>query len=207
MVVASAVVGHDLIANCVAPPGATIGMTGGWCAEAWINRYQALITGTVASLAAIATIFTIRAQIKQVSDAEEDRSQRQEIASRAKLLMALDVLSDYVDTCIRELARLHSVDSFGKPVVNVPDNFSLPEIPMYAVENIEGGIAYARKDRINRIRGLLTWLQIQYARVRDNSGVKRSIHSRDQAIFDAFQLRVLINKLFNYARKSPGGLY
>jgi hypothetical protein len=198
-VVALAVVGHDLIASCPTIPGAG-SMSPGSCAEEWVYRYQTLAAGILASIAAFLTVRAIRDQIKQVYNIEEDRRQRREVVSRVKLLMALDKLSDHCDRCIRELTTLHYIDSSGRPVIRVPVNFNLPKLPNQAVDDIQGSIEYARKERINKIRGLLMWLQVQSARVRDDSNAKASIRGRDQAIFDAIQLKVLVNKLFNYAR-------
>jgi hypothetical protein len=117
-IVAAAVIGHDFIANCsVSPPGEGQ-LSPGWCAEAWFNRYQTLVAGALAFLGALLTVQGIKAQIKQASDVEKYRREREEIAARAKLLMALNVLSNYAETCIRELASLRAVNFTGHPRIN-----------------------------------------------------------------------------------------
>ena len=191
-----AVAGHDLIVNCAVAPPESRQLSSGWCVEAWINRYQTLAAGALAFGGALLTVFRISAHIKQVSDLESDRRERKEIAARAKLLMALSILSNYSDSYITQLASFH----FEGSVIAVPSTFRLPSLPVHAVSTIEKCLEFTRKDRINSVRGVLAWLQIQNARIADESGVRASVIKRDEALFDAVQLKVLTDKLFNYAR-------
>jgi hypothetical protein len=195
-----AIVAPDSISSCTVPPPGVGPVSASWCVEAWINRYQTLIAGLFALGGALLTVAKLSAQIKQTSDSEADRRERQEIASRAKLLMALNILSKYSESCIKQIATLHSQDPLGTKII-VPDKFELPELPTHAVAAMEGCLEYTQKDRINAVRGVLAWLQIQHARIVDDSRLRKSITARDNALFDAVQLRVLTDKLFNYARK------
>jgi hypothetical protein len=195
-----AIVTPDLISSCTVPPPGIGQASASWCLEAWLNRYQTLIAGLFAFGGALLTVAKISAQIKQTSDSDEDRRERQEIASRAKLLMALNILSNYSESCIKQIATLHRQDSLG-PEIIVPEDFKLPDFPTHAAGAMEGCLEYTKKDRINAVRGALAWLQIQHARIVDDSRLRTSFSARDNALFDAVQLRVLTNKLFNYARK------
>jgi hypothetical protein len=195
-----AVVVHDSISSCAIPPPGMSPVPAGWCMEAWLNRYQTLIAGMFAFAGALLTVAKLNVQIRQTSESAEDRRDRQEIASRAKLLMALNVLSDYSTSCVRMISSLHQYDPHF-PKIIVPDHFKLPELPMHAVGTMESCLEYTRKDRINAVHGVLTWLQIQHSRIGDDTNIKCSITARDNALFDAVQLKVLIDKLFNYARR------
>ncbi len=175
-------------------------MTRGLCAEAWVNRYQTLIAGVFALVGALLTVWIINAQIKQASNALQDQQERKEIAARAKLLMALNILSNYADCCIRELASLHSTTQIGQVQINVPPSFSFPALPLHAIGAMEKCLEFTRRDRISSVRGVLAWLQIQSARISDDAQVRSSVAARDSALFDAIQLKVLTDKLYNYAR-------
>ena len=200
-----AIVTHDLISSCTVPPPGVGPVSASWCLEAWINRYQTLVAGGLAFFGAWLTVQQIRAQIKQASDADEYRRGREEAASRAKLLTALNVLSDYADTCIRQLGTLRSEDRYR---VRIPLNFKLPQPPREAISIMEDSLQYTSTDRINSVRGVLVWLQIQSARISGRGGLWiDSETGRDSALFDAIQLKVLIDKLYNYARSRQEDLY
>jgi hypothetical protein len=193
-----AVVIHDSISTCTVPPPEVGPVSANWCVEAWINRYQTLVAGGLAFLGAWLTVQRISAQIKQAADAEDYRREREEIASRAKLLTALNILSNYAEDCIQQLGSLRSN---GSPRLRIPSNFKLPRRPRDAIIAMENCLQYTRTDRINSVRGVLTWVQIQSARVSDRRSIWISSDTgRDGALFDAIQLKVLADKLYNYAR-------
>jgi hypothetical protein len=192
-VVFLAIVTHDSISSCMVPPPEVEWVSATWCVEAWVNRYQTLIAGGLAFFGALLTVRRISAQIKQASDAEEYRRAREEIASRAKLLTSLDMISSYAEDCIRQLGSLRSNDTSA---LRIPPDLELPRPSRDAIYLMENCLQHTRIDRINSVRGVLTWIQIQSSRISD----RRSIWiSANTALFDAIQLKVLTDKLYNYA--------
>jgi hypothetical protein len=189
-----AVVTHDSISSCTVPPPGVGPVSATLCLEAWANRYQTLIAGGLAFFGALLTVRRISAQIKQASDAEEYRRDREEIASRAKLLTSLDMVSSYAEDCIRQLGSLRSDDTSA---LRIPLELKLPHPSRDAISLMENCLQYTKMDRINSVRGVLTWIQIQSSRISDRRSILIDV---DTALFDAIQLKVLTDKLYNYAR-------
>jgi hypothetical protein len=198
--IATAVVGHDLIANCVSPSETKTIITQGLCAEAWINRYQTLIAGFIALAGAVLTVVAILAQIRQVNDIEQARREHDEIAARAVLPLALSTLHDYVDSCIKVIAAYSDkIDDSMREYMD--ESCQLPTLPRDVLPSLKDVIKYAPKETAGEISLLLVSLQIQHARLRDGKfRLEGRMLDRDDRIFDCVELLARINRLFPYSR-------
>lgn len=198
--VALAVVGHDAGQLCVAPPSVTDMGSSFWCVEGWLNRYQALLAGILATVAAYFTILNLREQIKQSREVEDDRRSRNEIAARSLLPIALDALSSYCSDCVSELISLHTPTA-TIPSIHVPSAFKIPDPPLDILNILQDNIKHGNKTEVHKMATLVALLQIHMARLRDSSYVTKSIYGRDQMIYDSLVLQSLIDKLYRYGRR------
>jgi hypothetical protein len=198
--VALAVVGHDAGQVCVAPPSVTDMGSSFWCLEGWLNRYQALAAGILATIAAYFTILNLRAQIKQSREVENDRRSRNQIAARALLPIALDALSNYCSNCVTELTSLH-MPTATISSINVPSGFRIPDPPLDILNILQNNIKHGNNTEVHKLAVLVALLQIHMARLRYSAYVTASRSGRDQAIYDTLVLQSLIDKLYRYGRR------
>jgi hypothetical protein len=198
--VALAVVGHDAGRICVAPPSVPDTGSSFWCLEGWLNRYQALAAGILATIAAYFTILNLREQIKQSREVENDRRSRNQIAARSLLPIALDALSSYCSSCVKELTSLH-MPVATIPSIHVPSTFRIPNPPLDILNILQDNIKHGNKNEVHKLATLVALLQVHMARLRDSNYVTKSVYGRDQAIYDSLVLQTLIDKLYRYGRR------
>jgi hypothetical protein len=71
------------------------------CLEFWLNHYQTLIGALVAVFAAFVGWGAVRAQMRQIARIEEEKLHRSNLAARSTMPLALDVVAEYAEECIR----------------------------------------------------------------------------------------------------------
>jgi hypothetical protein len=199
--VALAVIGHDLVSNCaVPPPGEPAQLSSGWCAEAWVNRYQGLIAGLLALFGALVTVFAIWSQIKQSDLLESERRRREEFAARAILPLALSSLYDYAETCLTVLTSYKDDISEGERNY-LDENKIIPNIPEAVIPSLRDCARFAAEETGREIADILAFLQIHSARLRGGRFRKDFGNlDRDDRIFDTAQILAMISRLFPYSR-------
>lgn len=193
-------------AICAAPivTNATATMQSHGCSDFWLNRYQTLITGLIALVAAVMTVGVVRQQMAQIERHEEQRRRREENAVRAVIPLAVSGISDYARECTARLSQIKVEE--GKRVY--PTGFTVPELNKDLIVNLRDGIRYADRQTATQIHEMLAWLQIQNSRLRAIASSRpddTSIivpHNIERAILDAATLDVLASRLFQYGRGS-----
>jgi hypothetical protein len=191
-------------AICAAPivTNATVAMQSHGCSDFWLNRYQTLITGLIALVAAIMTVGMVRKQMAQVERHEEQRRRREENAVRAVIPLAVSGISDYARECIARLSQIRGEE--GKRVD--PTGLTVPEINNDLIVSLRDGIRYADRQTATQIHEMLAWLQVQNSRLRGiassgSDGISIIVpHNIERAILDAATLEVLASRLFQYGR-------
>ena len=163
-------------------------------------RWQTLLTGLLALGGAAWTVRAIQSQIKQASDAENDRRQRNERAARAILPLALYDISDYARECMLLMSPFISGSARQNPII-------VPPIPPALIEPLQAAIRSANPQTAGEIAGVIAWLQIQHARLRSLAD-RVSDPTRQpitpvlaaEALLDAAELSARCASLFPYAR-------
>jgi hypothetical protein len=186
----------------------------------FLDRYQTLITGVFAVLAATGTIGAMMYQVAQQRDIEDERRRRRNNAARAALSLALSELCQYAKDCVTILAdvrRTASVDRHTVMRVSLNQLTSFPIIPAGLVPVLRDCIESAELDAAAALSALPTALQIQDARVTSSvrhaalatdhltvaTSVRVNTHDLDGFIIDAADIYSRASTLLLYARGEP----
>jgi len=166
-----------------------------------LYNWQTLIAGLLALIGAAWTVKQIRTQIEQANDLEENRRLREERAAKAVLPLALSEICQYARDCLHLLARyVPATDA----VPDVRADVNVPRIPTNVIETLQACARFADEDIVNQIAGLLSKLQVQYARL--EGLIARSVgsimHAREgiDAMVDAADVYAKASTLFEYGR-------
>ena len=83
-----------------------------------------------------------------------------------------------------------------------------PAIPSGVTETLMQCIKYTSPERAGQINNLLSFVQIQYARITGLKEVNTSQHDIDGRLLDLVDLQVRTDRLFSYARSGdPTGAF
>jgi hypothetical protein len=143
-----------------------------------------------------------QAIMKQISQAEtqsESRRQREEVASRTVLPLAVSDMSRYARDCIQLLSKYVYAE---RPVV--PPNLETPQTSSETIGIFRDCARFADPEIASQIHALLSSVQVQQARLRDLFETSRGGHipvrEGVDAILDAADVHAKIDDLFDYAR-------
>ena len=178
-----------------------------------VERFQTLITGLLAVVAAIVTIYFIRKQIVQVDQHSEEARYQKSKAARAFMPNALSALCEYANESIIVLIGLRAAIVAGETGRRASDEVravTVPIIPHNALSTLKECIEFSYEEPAGKIAHLIRELQIQNSRLRtlisDCQRVEGSrivvtapIHA-DSGIFDAANIYALAENLFEFAR-------
>jgi len=153
-----------------------------WCGiYGFLKDWQTLIGALIALAAAIWTIRVIRGQAIEDSRRHESQLHRKEIAARAQMPDALSELIAYVRNVAKYLTKQIEV---------------VPEEPTSAIAALKQVIEYIQDKEGQRIFELLSWYQVQRARM----SAEDVEPARGEQFYDAVLLCAYTNSLFDYAR-------
>jgi hypothetical protein len=171
-------------------------------AEAWLYKWQTLLSGGLALLAAIVTIVVIVGQIQQTGTIETNRRRRKLRAARATLPMALAAVCDYAEGCVRDLISLMPVDE-ERVVARLP---ARPELPADIIPTFEKCIEFADEPEASHLIGLLRRLQIQYSRLADAGEMREDRLllrlNIETYIVDGAEVHFRASSLFAFSRET-----
>ncbi|PHS41555.1 MAG: hypothetical protein COA91_01915 [Robiginitomaculum sp.] len=141
----------------------------------WIYYYQTLITGFLAVVAAIATIYFVRKQIKQADKHRKDDLKRRNWSDRAKATADLSQITtyweDYFHFFFKALNQWRQID---EPSIISEENHrnemksiekAKPDFPDEAYRQIAQLVATAKQTDAEVLSEFLTWSQMYRARI------------------------------------------
>lgn len=185
-----------LIGNLVGSPTRT---------DSWLYHWQTLITGALALLGAVATVWVILRQIGQADKLHEEGWRRESLAARGVLAVALNAITDYAVASLTELVKLHKLHRDGR-AIPIPE---FPPLPAEIIEPFRLAIRAAEPDKAEELTQVLGMLQIHNAHLRD---IAESIRSTGgpryfrgpadltRCAVGAAKLYAAASNLFAYAR-------
>jgi hypothetical protein len=172
-----------------------------------LDHWQTLLTGVLALVGAIATVFYIHRQIKQADDLENARRRREEIAARAVLPLALTRVVQYAIQCLRVI-RDHSARPV-MPGAPLGPEMDIPTVQGDVVGALQACVRYGDERVVSQISTLLALLQVQRARLGEL--ISRSSQRPDRritrfeamgAMTDAAEVHAKASALFDYGRET-----
>ena len=160
--------------------------------EWWLNRYQTLVAGLVAVLAALVSLRGVQRQIEAAYDIEEAKRLREEAGARALLPSALGDLMGYLERCAELLASCREPGN-GLQLVHLP---AFPDSVMPLLRN---SVAAVGRERAAELTGVLSAIQV--FRARFDRGFEAGSSRQQQCEWDLFGLFIRVERLFPFARE------
>jgi len=155
-----------------------------------IWQWQSLIVGTIAVLAAIATIWHMRKQITQIEKARAEDFERKKKAYRARMNPILSNLCHYNIDCFEAL-------------ISEDELRPIPLEPVDEVKLIGEAIEYADEESSEAMAQMISQYQIHRSRLREFLAEKEYKPRADwsaEMVYNATLLHFQITNMFDYAR-------
>lgn len=179
------------------------------CAVILLYKWQTLITGLLALLAAIPTVFLLHRQINLSERHERTRRQTQEAAARAVLPLTLSAIIDYAQ---QSSVILHSLyqNREGQVIPKEVRVFDAPLVPESAIGSLQSMIeASTNKSVVIVITKLINKIQIHNSRLYSIIYKKQAVLpitklvaviNIEGLVIDTAMIHTLAGSLFSYAR-------
>lgn len=136
------------------------------CIVEFLNKWQTLITGLLALLAAIPTVYLLHRQINLSERHERTRRETSEAAARAVLPLTLSAIIDYAEQSSNTLHTLYQ----NREEEVIPESIraiELPLVPESAISSLQSMIeASTNPSIIKVVAKLIQKIQIQNSRIR-----------------------------------------
>lgn len=151
----------------------------------WLNvlkEWQTLVSAGLALLAAGATIYYMRKQMRQEAERHCRATERRRMAIRAQLPNALSSMHQYVHQMTNWLFIFSNEQ----------------EPPLAALATLQGAIEFVDDNAANRLFELVSWYQVWSSRI--GSFDHKANNTMDQEMYDCALMMAYVNSLFEYAR-------
>ncbi|MFC5392843.1 hypothetical protein [Bosea vestrisii] len=160
------------------------------CFEFWLNRYQTMLAGAAALVAATASVFYLRRQIAQADQHKQDQLLRDRAAARTVLPLALSTICEYASQSVRSLyARFNGQAA------------EMPPIPTIALDQLVATVRTLESRHVEPFARIVQELQVHNARVSDRRELRRlnelNLH---EYLLDAAEIYARASSLFEFAR-------
>jgi Tfp pilus assembly protein PilN len=160
------------------------------CFEFWLNRYQTLLAGIAALLAASASVFYLRKQIGQAEQHRQDQLLRDRAAARTVLPLALSTICEYANRSVQSLNERYAGGSA-----------ELPPIPMDALDQLVATVRTLEIQHVEPFAKIAQEIQVHNARVSDRRENRRINEANFQEyLLDAAEIYARASSLFEFAR-------
>lgn len=178
-------------------------ITGGAEWNGWPHEWDTLIVGLLAVVGATFSIRAVRQQITQVEAHRRDDLQRENVAARAALPVALSALTRYAKGCADELLPATKLDQNQLAA----RQFSFPTVPDQIIPVVRDCVRFADGGKRDELADLLSELQVQQTRIfefanPDPDHIRVPVNVIEYCL-DAIVLYGRASALFDYGRRKP----
>lgn len=177
---------------------------GDWnCVVSWMDRWQTMLTGIAALIAAGVSVYFVQKQIAQAESAETYRRKRRLAAARSRLQLALSAISHYGSDSIDFLRHLRDRVGANQPMPMLADA-PRPILPEPAVLALEAVIeATDSDDFAGYLSDLIAEMQVLNSRL---SGLPQEapalgVHNLDSYLTGAAKIHAFASGALPYARR------
>jgi hypothetical protein len=171
----------------------------------WLERWQTLVAGGVAVVAAIGSIAAVNSQTRTAEKAEASRHTRKVASARVAIAAPLSVITELQRSLLREFSDYLSSNIESPAFLGV---LSTPAVSNELLSQLIPAIENSDSPASEDIAELVAELQVQVARLtplRSNSIAQSSSGRLEQNIrayaFDALFLYARCQRLFYYVRR------
>lgn len=180
-------------------------------AVVWLYHWQTLVSGMLALGAALWAGRLLSEQVRQADAFRKDEAVRRHDAARLTLPLTLATIHELVQGAVDEIAtqlEMDGPDGFGQAFDAAAGGDSFPSrfTPVSLSDRVSDSLrefvaSLSRRSDVRHVAELVASLQIFLARFNGfdlkAAGRKSSLES---LLLDAAKLRLLIDKMYNYAR-------
>lgn len=187
---------------CFAPPQAfsIIGQ--------WLYDWQTILSGLLASVAAVVTVWKLHGQIAQVERHRRDDIDRRHNAARAVLPLALAAISEFCRAMVEQVAselernRDKFDVGFDENANDTKIKFSPVDLPNNVIVTFERFVeTLTNTDSVRHVAELISRIQITQSRFNDfKIGQPGFTIGLYELIIGVATISVLNEKLYNYGR-------
>lgn len=160
------------------------------CFEFWLNRYQTLLAGIAALVAASASVFYLRRQIAQADQHRQDQILRDRAAARTVLPIALSSICTYAARSIESL-KARQAGHLSE----------MPNIPIEALEQLVATVRTLKVEHVIPFAKIAQQMQIHNSRVSKLKGGEPMAETNfHEYLLDAVEIYARASSLFDFAR-------
>lgn len=173
------------------------------CAISWMDRWQTMLTGLAALIAAAVSVYFVQKQIEQTESAEAHRRKRRLAAARSRLQLTLSTVSHYGSDSIVFLKRLRDAVSVDGAIPTLADA-PRPILPEPAVLALEAVIEATDSDSFaGFLADLISEMQVLNSRLSGLPDQARElgIGNLDSYLMNAAKVYAFASGSFPYARR------
>lgn len=156
----------------------------------FVNKWQTLIAGLLAIVAAWISLSGPREQIRQAERLADATREREELAARALMPGALNMIVDYINACSRSIEHKFAFDG------NVANPIALPSFDRTSLSVVSACIRYAPILQRTRMAALLSNFQIFEA----NAVSSVPVYPSHALFVRIANCQYLCDTLWNYSR-------
>lgn len=173
------------------------------CVVSWMDRWQTMLTGLAALIAAAVSVYFLRKQIAQAESSENHRRKRRLAAARSRLQMTLSTISHYGSDSIAFLKRLRDAVGANQPVPALADA-PRPILPEPSVLALEAVIEATDSDEFaGFLADLISEMQVLNSRLSalPEEAQALGVHNLDAYLMNAAKIHAFASGAFPYARR------
>ncbi|WP_417782875.1 hypothetical protein [Terasakiella pusilla] len=165
-----------------------------------LKEYQTLIAGLLALAGALITVWKINHQISEQRRQYNETQQRRLRASRALLIHALEVISDYAENCLTYTLKEYNFrHNPRRSMFTPPTDKNTPILGNQVYSILKDSIECVNSKNAEKLINLLVDIQILNSRINDKELIKSKKMSIE-FIIDAMKLNVQTSNCFDFAR-------
>lgn len=173
------------------------------CVVSWMDRWQTMLTGLAALIAAGISVYFVRQQIAQAESAEAHRRKRRLAAARSRLQMTLSTISHYGTDSLVYLKRLRDAVGANQPIPTLAAA-PRPILPDPSVLALEAVIeATDSDDFAGFLSDLISEMQVLNSRLSalPQEALDLGVYNLDAYLINAARIYAYTSGAFPYARR------
>jgi hypothetical protein len=174
----------------------------------WVERWQTLITGLLAIVAAFIGGWFINRQVAEAKTQEGERLRRRHFSARAMAPLALSTLTEYTLGVAEALGNIHG-QAVGGGIPHTAVIPTFPSLPTDVLSSFRDMVETSNEGVAGAFADILSDVQIQRARIRSlvSDIPRHTVLSLniEQYLIDAASIHAQASALFSYARREVDG--
>ena len=172
---------------------------------AWLEKWQTLVSGFMALVAGIGSVFYLHKQIQHMREQELDRLGRRLRAASAAMPASLADIAEYIDKVLSRLASCQFEAEAAKMNRCQYLNFAMPSAPHSAIAALYSFVEKAPVEHALNVSDFLRNLQVAESRVRGMNDEGVSEYNFSIFVLNWLDAKIACDELFEYTPSGDNG--